>query len=74
MEPNPLDDLPLDVLLALQEALADPSETGQFRARLRAAEAGFHIECIATPQPAPIPMEEAPDDVDGTELSFDLPC
>lgn len=39
-----LDDLPLDVLLALQDAITDPSEAGAERARLRAAGAGFHVE------------------------------
>lgn len=39
-----LDDLPLDVLLAMQDALTDPTGGGAERARLRAAGAGFHVE------------------------------
>lgn len=39
-----LDDLPLDVLLAMQDALTDPTGSGAERARLRAAGAGFHVE------------------------------
>jgi hypothetical protein len=38
-----LDDLPLDVLLALQDAMTDPTESGAERARQRAAGAGFHV-------------------------------
>ena len=68
-----LDSLPLEVLLALQEAAADPSEKGRERARLRAADAGFHLECARVPQQLaePIPMEEAPEGVEALTLRFD---
>ncbi len=58
---NPLDVLPLDLLLALQEAMADPTADGQERARLAAAEAGIYIHCMRRPDGSegvddPIPM------------------
>lgn len=73
MEPyeSVLDDLPLDVLLALQEAVADPSETGRLRAAKRAEDAGFYIHCTGVPPRRPIPMEEAPEGVESLTLRFD---
>lgn len=64
-----LDSLPLPVLLALHEAMADPTEHGRERARNRALDAGFHIHCMGAPEndrpprvlTTPIPMEPAPD-------------
>ena len=70
-DPSVLDDLPLDVLLALQEALADPSESGQIRAAQRAQDAGFYVHCTATPPTKPLAMEEAPAGVEGLTLRFD---
>lgn len=62
---TPLDVLPLDLLLALQEAMADPTADGQERARLAAAEAGFYIHCMMRPDgdegvndPLPMPSGE----------------
>jgi len=66
-----LDDLPLDVLLAMQEAMADPSESGRERAAQRAADAGFYLHCTSAPPLKPIPMEEAPDSVEALNLRFD---
>ncbi len=66
-----LDDLPLDVLLALQEAMADPSETGRLRAAKRAEDAGFYLHCAGVPPRKPIPMEEAPEGVESLTLRFD---
>lgn len=71
-----LDSLPLPVLLALHEAMADPTEVGRERARSRALDAGFYIHCMGAPEndrpprvlTTPIPMEPAPDgdlEVDG---------
>ena len=71
MTDNPLDALPLDLLLALQEAIADPSESGQERAAARAADAGIYMLCTSVPPRAPIPMEEAPESVEGLALRFD---
>jgi hypothetical protein len=68
---NPLDQLPLEVLLAMQEALADPSESGQERAAARAADAGFYLHCTSVPPKKPIPMEEAPAGVEALSLRFD---
>jgi hypothetical protein len=76
---NPLDDLPLEVLLALQEALADLSEVGRARAAKRAADAGYHVTLTGTVpagpppryDPEPIPMEEAADGVESLLLRFD---
>jgi hypothetical protein len=66
-----LDQLPLDVLLALQEAMADPSESGRIRAAKRAEDAGFYLQCTGAPPPRPIPMEEAPEGVESLTLRFD---
>jgi hypothetical protein len=66
-----LDELPLDILLALQEAMADPSETGRLRAAKRAEDAGFYIQCTAVPPQEAIPMEEAPAGVESLTLRFD---
>jgi hypothetical protein len=80
---DPLDGLPLDVLLALQEAVADPSDQGRARAAKRAENAGFHIRLLpgspmppaaAYPprfDPEPIPMEEAEEGVESLWLRFD---
>ena len=80
-----LDALPLDVLLALQEALTDPTRAGAERARLRAAGAGFHLKC-ANPEdpdgrivlarvpeeaPPPTPMPEASPGEPAIELRFE---
>lgn len=77
MTHTPLDQLPLEVLLAMQEAMADPSLKGQERARLRAKDAGFHIHCdrnIAEREARkPIPMAEAPEGVESLVLRFDRP-
>ncbi len=81
---QPLDDLPIDVLLALQEAAANPSEEGKERARLRAEDAGFWLQCPApvgadaapeaapTPKPAPEPalLEPAPSKIRGGVLDL----
>ena len=79
-----LDQLPLTLLLALQDAMADPSEQGRERAAQRAANAGMYIHCMGAPEndrpprimSTPIPMEPAPED--GAEaatevLRFDSP-
>jgi hypothetical protein len=77
-----LDALPLEVLMALQELLADPSEEGRERAALRARDAGWHLSLApgapATPPELPpridlepIPMEPAPDGVESLVLRFD---
>jgi len=68
---NFLHRLPLEVLLAMQEALADPSESGRERAAQRAAEAGFYLHCTGAPPLEPIPMEEAPERVEALTLRFD---
>ena len=75
-----LDQVPLSVLLALQEAATDPSETGRQRAALRAADAGFYLECAGTEGSRthvitePIPMEPAPERCDdAVELTFGQP-
>lgn len=46
---SPLDDLPLNVLLALQDAMADPTSAGLARAQKRAVQAGFSLECENPP-------------------------
>ena len=66
-----LDALPLDVLLAMQEAMADPSESGRERAAQRARDAGFYMICTSAPTPSPIPMAEAPEGVESLTLRFD---
>ena len=75
MTNTPLDQLPLEVLLAMQEAMADPSVEGQERARLRAKDAGFHIHCdrnlAESNGSKPIPMDEAPEGVESLVLRFD---
>ncbi len=79
-----LDAIPLDVLLALQEAMTDPTRAGAERARLRAADAGFHVQCLnpadpegrivlAHPPTEPEPMPEAAPDTIGVELRLDAP-
>lgn len=65
-----LDDLPLDVLLALRDAVADPSEEGRARAKKRAADAGFYLRCSGAPETRPIEMEPAPEGVEGLALRF----
>jgi hypothetical protein len=81
---DPLDDLPLELLIALRDALADPSTAGRARAMKRAAEAGYHLvlggdapdlERASPPRydPEPIPMEEAPEGVQSLRLRFDRP-
>jgi hypothetical protein len=67
---DPLDELPLDVLLALRDALGDPSEEGRKRAAQRAADAGFHIACVGGSAVRPIEMEPAPDGVEALHLRF----
>jgi len=83
---DPLSQLPIDVLLALRDAVADPSEEGRLRAQQRAADAGFYLECsnrrevgvpeALVPSPPrvvakPITMGPAPDGVVAVELCFD---
>lgn len=84
-----LDDLPLDVLLALQDAMTDPSEAGAERARLRAAGAGFHVALgnaigddgavVLRPPPGPaaappaLPQPEAEPGVQAVELPLGDP-
>lgn len=73
---TPLDDLPLDVLLALQEAMTDPTTEGLERARLRAAGAGYWLQCDNPPEGGgprrvrAIPAPEAPVDHGGEELDL----
>lgn len=75
-----LDLLPLDMLLALQEALADPTADGQERARLRARDAGFYIHCTMRPDGdetvhCPLPMPSGDDEEEPTErLVFGVPA
>jgi hypothetical protein len=65
---SPLDDLPLNVLLALQDAMGDPTSAGLARAQQRAADAGFSLECENPPvndkakgdEPCPAPGRTAP--------------
>lgn len=69
-----LDELPLEVLLALQQAMTDPSEEGAERARLRAEEAGVYLQLAARrPAHPPIPAPEAPAEVAAVELRFSSP-
>lgn len=77
-----LDDLPLDVLLAMQEAMANPTEQGVERARLRAKDAGFWLQCNnqpaaleegtlpKAPSPPPQPMDPAPPGARGVTLDL----
>ena len=55
-----LDTMPLELLLALQEAMADPSESGQARARMRARNVGIHIHCLGSPDDGAIALDEPP--------------
>ena len=55
-----LDLLPLEMLLALQEAVADPTADGQERARLRARDAGLYIHCISRPDGSEGPTDPLP--------------
>ncbi len=75
MPPTVLDHLPLEVLLAMQEAVADPTVEGQERARLRAKDAGFYLHCERGLEEGdasqPIPMDEAPEGVESLVLRFD---
>ena len=75
-----LDDLPLDVLLALQQAMTDATAEGVERARLRAADAGFWLQCDNPPakdavcgaaEEPPVPSPEAPAHHGGIELDLD---
>lgn len=75
MNDHLLDHLPLEILIALQEALADPTADGQERARLRALDSGMYIHCIRRPDGEegandPLPMEAAEDGVDAIQLVF----
>lgn len=80
MDTDMLDSMPLEVLLALRDALADPTEAGRVRAAQRAADAGFYLSClneveeVVDPTPRvdlrPIAMEPAPDDFEGVALEF----
>ena len=70
-----LDLLPLEVLLALQEAVSDPTADGQERARLRARDAGFYIHCLRRPDGEegvndPLPMEPGADEPGSVQLEF----
>lgn len=69
MSDHLLDHLPLEMLLALQEAIADPTADGQERARLRAKDAGIYIHCLSRPDGSesatdPLPMPSG-DGVEG---------
>ena len=58
-----LNELPLNVLHAIQDVITDPVPTGAQREALRAANAGFHVETRRrTPDrpTAPLAMEAAP--------------
>ena len=68
---QPIDALPLDLLLALQEAMIDPSQAGVARAALRARHAGFHIHCLSVPKVEAIALDEPTEDVDAIVLRFD---
>ena len=66
-----LDTLPLDLLLALQEAVADPTADGQERARLHAKEAGHLLHCTMRPDGNegvndPLPMPSGDDQAEVT--------
>ena len=65
-----LDTLPLDLLIALHTAVADPTADGQERARASAREAGIWIHCLSRPDgcegvndPLPMPSGEDEDEV-----------
>jgi hypothetical protein len=66
--PDPLDALPLELLIALQTAMADPSELGRQRAERRARDAGIHIACVGSGPP--LAMEPAPEG--GLEAAVEL--
>ncbi len=73
--PDPLDHLPLEVLLALQEMMVAPDEEAKERARQRASDAGFYLVAMAGHRTdlEPLEMAEAPPDVDGVHLQFGGP-
>jgi hypothetical protein len=68
-----LDELPLDLLIALHEALAGPQSASRVRAAKREANLGLHFELTPPKRydPEPIPMEEAEDGVESLLLRFD---
>ena len=75
MNDHLLDHLPLEILIALQEALADPTADGQERARLRALDSGMYLHCLRRPDGKegvndPLPMGAAEDDVEAIQLVF----
>jgi len=74
-----LDQVPLELLMALRDAVADPSEEGRKRAAERAKGAGVYLHCAKSierdPSPPrvlrePIPMVPAPAGVDAEQLDF----
>ena len=67
-----LDQLPLDLLLALQEVMIAPDQEARERARQRAADAGFYLVAMGGKRldRQPIEMEEAPAEVDAVHLRF----
>lgn len=74
-----LDDLPLDVLLAMQDAILDPTGEGRDRASARAADQGFYVRCtneldddgrIILGDPPPVEMDPAEPGVDAVVLRF----
>jgi hypothetical protein len=70
---DPLDELPLEVLLALHDALAGPAEIARLRAASREVDLGYHVE-LSPPKrydPEPIPMEPADEGVESLCLRFD---
>ncbi len=68
--PDLLDELPMELLLALRDALADPTEEGRMRAEARARDAGFYLHCAGVVVRRPIEMEPAPEGVEGFDLRF----
>lgn len=69
MSDDPLNDLPLELLMALRDAIGDPSDEGRKRAAKRAADAGFYLQCTADKRSS-IEMEPAPDGVEALHLRF----